>query len=408
MDIISDFDSKPSLRLSSEQEAALEASADRTTSICAITGGAGTGKTTIIKMMYDALRAYGAVVVAAPTGRAAKRITEATGIKALTIHRLLEFPLPDEDGIPGEPKRNSMNKLTQLAVIVDEASMIDLALYTQLMAAVPRASVVRFVGDANQLAPVGEGRPFKALLARDDIQSFWLTHNYRSGDDIIDNAQRVLAGRQPLTNPSTIIVRVGSPSKAVIDLADDDFRALDAQIITPTKRGQYGTERINVSLQVKFNPTGPHLALPRYEEKKAALVVRPGDKIIWTRNDYILGLFNGDMGIIESLDEEDGTLVIVFDEGRAITIPPTAQYFHQAYRTMIVYDPRKAIDLGYAITTHKAQGAEYDRVIYVITSRAPFLLDRTNLYTALTRAKRHLTILTDAKALYLSTRMPKL
>lgn len=400
-------ESMGSIRLSLEQELALEASVDRDNKLTAITGGAGTGKTTLIKRMYEELRKTGKVAVAAPTGRAAKRIKEATGIDALTIHRLLEFPLPDEDGTPGVPKRNAYNRLDYSAIIIDETSMVDQLLYSQLMEAIPRSSVVRFVGDANQLPPVGEGRPFKTLLSREDLPTFWLTHNYRSGDAILENAERVLAGRQPIQNAATTIVRDSTPHKYLIGLLDDAFCGFDAQAITPTRRGNYGTEHLNVSLQIKFNPTGPHLELPRQEDKKADLVVRPGDKIIWTKNDYVLGLFNGDMGVIEDVDQEDGSLKLLIDGEREVEVPPTAQYFHRAYNTTITYDPRKAIDLGYVVTTHKAQGAEFDQVVYCISSKAAFLLDRSNLYTALTRAKRSLTIITDAKALFLSTRMPK-
>jgi exodeoxyribonuclease V alpha subunit len=399
------------LDLSMEQDTAVEMSVDLNLRLVGVTGGAGTGKTTILRHVYTRLHDMGfAVVLVAPTGRAAKRIQEATGIPAKTIHRLLEFPrLSDEDykaGEAGMPKRNRSNPLLERVILVDESSMIGPQLYGQLMDALRPSTCVRFFGDNNQLPPVEKGKaPFEQILTR--FPSIELQYNYRSNDAIVSNALRILKGSVPQRNAAFDIVYSGDPIKTMLEMVQEGegraFTGADHQILIPGRKGHYGTMYTNPRLQLIFNPDGPHLRLPRFEEDDADLTVRKEDKFLWTRNDYTFEMYNGETGTVHDIDTEDGTLVLATEE-RIVTIPPSAEYFHPAYGRKIIYDPRKQLELGYCITTHKAQGSEFKVVMYVCTGVSPYLLNRRNFYTAITRAKERVIMICDNRAMSYSVR----
>ena len=368
---------KPSL----EQIHAIEICADRQIRIIGITGGAGTGKTYVLGEAYKELRRlYGAAAIAlcAPTGRAAKRVQELTGIPAKTIHRLLEFPTPEdheearkngeEDPPVNKPKRCREYPLPYRLVLVDESSMIGPTLYQQLMDALPPNASIRFFGDNNQLPPVesdGDEAPFLKILSRPE-GNITLTHNFRSDDYIVSNAIRILEGRIPIQNPRFRLIYDNNPIQTLIKMADKHFMTSDFQIIMPTRKGKYGTMRVNPSLQTKWNGRGDYLVLDRHEESDPELSVRAGDKFLWTKNDYQLGVFNGEIGQIEWVNEEDGSLGLVTPE-KEFVVPPSVRAYSPYHGHAISYDPRKHIDLGYAITTHKSQGSEFGTIIYCIS-----------------------------------------
>lgn len=395
------------VHLSSEQERAINMCCDMSLTIACVTGGAGVGKTLVMGEVHRELRRMKkTIALCAPTGRAAKRIQELTGIPAKTVHRLLQFPMPDDDiddeADPNKPRRNKDNPLEEQVIIVDESSMISPALYRFLIDAMPRKGVIRWFGDNNQLPPVEEGKPpFITLLK--DFPSVELTYNYRSGDAIIDNARRILRGYIPMRNSCFEIIYDDRPLDVLLEFITDDFMQENYQIIMPTRKGRAGTIRANPSIQMRFNSTGPMLRLNRFDKDEAPLAVRAKDKFIWIKNDYKLNLFNGEIGYVDWIDPDAGELGIVTGN-REVVIPPRIKTYDMFAGHIVNYDPRKQIELGYAITTHKAQGSEFETVIYCMSKSQVFLLNKRNFYTAVTRAKRNVILITDRRAMGLSLR----
>jgi exodeoxyribonuclease V alpha subunit len=395
-------------RLSNEQQTAIEVCSDRTIEIASVTGGAGTGKTLVLGYVYNELVSKCVpVLLLAPTGRAAKRVQELTGIPAKTIHRALEFPMPDEyddidDEDINEPRRNKQNPLSEWVIIVDESSMIGPTLFRQLMDALRKGAVIRFFGDNNQLPPVEEGTPpFIDIIKR--FPSVELMFNFRSEDLIVSNAMRILEGRLPIRNNRFQILYSNDPIKEMLGFVTSKFAEDTHQVIMPTRRGKYGTMRVNPSLQLRFNGKGPMLLLDRYEDKEAKLVLRKDDKFLWIKNDYKLDMFNGEIGNVASIDTEDGTIGLQM-QGRYVEVPARMKTYSPYHRTVIQYDPRKQIELGYAMTTHKSQGSEFDTIVYCITRGQAWLLNKRNFYTAVTRAKNQVIVITDRRAMGLSMR----
>jgi exodeoxyribonuclease V alpha subunit len=401
----------PIRKLSLEQEAAVDLCCDINEPIVGITGGAGTGKTFVLGMVHAELKKSRKVVLAAPTGRAAKRITELSGIEAVTIHRLLKFPMPDDPidpedkPIPGMPRHNRDNPLEEDVIIIDEASMLGTELFAFLQDAMKPRSVIRMFGDNEQLAPVEDnsGLPPPFIDVLKSYPSVTLTHNFRSGDDIVSNAQLILKGRLPQRNKRFEIFYTDNPIAQLIDFATTEFANMDHQIIMPMRKGNNGTMRVNPSLQMKFNPNGPLLRLDRYGQKEPPLAVRAKDKYLWIKNDYNLAIFNGEIGPIDWVDTESGELGLIAGR-RPFTVPPMAKFYNHVMGHFVRYDPRKQIELGYAITTHKAQGSEFDTVVYCINRPQYYLLSRRNLYTAVTRAKTRVVLITDRYAMSMSLR----
>lgn len=402
------------ITLSQEQEDAVDLCLDKLVRMLGVTGRAGTGKTSVLGEAYrHTVDQVGKdkVVLCAPTGRAAKRITELTGIKAKTIHKMLEFPEPedeDDEGnpLPPEPRRNRDRPLVERVVYVDESSMLSQDLYDYLLAALPTNGRIRFFGDNEQLPPVEKGSPFAEIL-KTRTQKV-LTHCFRSDDEIISNTERIRQGRIPLRNSRFEIVYSSKPIQALIGLVEREVTTQSCQIIMPTRVGNYGTSRVNPTLQLKFNPTGDIIRVDRPEklaqkEQAPPIALRGGDKFLWVKNDYTLKLFNGEIGYIDWVNAEDGCLQLSMD-GRAIVVPPFIQVYSPYHGHVIHYDPRKKIELGYAITTHKSQGSEFDTVIYCMSRGAPRLLNRRNFYTAVTRARHRVIIVCDSVAMSMALR----
>ena len=399
--------------LSYEQEEAIEMCLEQSLRMFSVSGRAGTGKTVILGHAYRETVTQvgvGKVALCAPTGRAAKRIYELTGIKARTIHKLLEFPEPDDEDengkpLPPDPRRNRERPLYERVVYVDESSMLSQQLYDQLMAALPTNGRIRFFGDTEQLPPVEKGTPFESLIK--ERPSKTLTRCFRSDDEILFNAERIRKGRIPIRNHRFEIIYTESPVKQLIGFVTKEVTERSVQIIMPTKNGDYGTNRVNPSLQLKFNPTGDILRIDRKQkmlkDAPPPIAIRGGDKFLWIQNDYSLKLWNGDLGYIDWVNSEDGSLQISTDD-RTLVVPPFIQVYSPYHGSIIHYDPRKKIELGYAITTHKSQGSEFDTVIYCMTRASSWLLNRRNFYTGITRARHNVVVICDRLAMTKSMR----
>jgi exodeoxyribonuclease V alpha subunit len=404
------------MKLDELQTEAITLSCDIKNRIASVTGQAGTGKTTILKQVYKTFEAAGyLVILAAPTGKAAKRISEATGIPAVTLHRLLEFTHPgDPDPKTGKvlgisvPRRTRQLRLDHNVILVDEASMINQELYRDLIDAMPNGGVIRFFGDANQLPPIEERddykkmeAPFKKVLK--DFPSVTLTNIYRQGEGsgVVKNGHRILHGMVPQQFDDFKLV-IGKPHlpNVVLDLAANsgvDFGSLDNQIITPTNKGWIGQVQLNQLIQRQIWGDRLHEAvlMPRPKWDKVDLFIMQGEKVIWKKNDYNLGIFNGETGIVEDMGND--CVSINFGD-RVVSVPPWIEYTTPD-GGIKGYDPRVNIYLAYALTTHACQGSEYQHVVYVMDRSAWGLLIRGNFYTAITRARRKAWVVSDTAAL---------
>ena len=357
-----------------------------------ITGGPGTGKTTIVKGILSIFEDLSfKTVLAAPTGRAAKRMSEATSEEAKTVHRLLEMERNDTAGI--RFNRNSRNPLDESVVIVDEASMIDLSLMDALMHAMRRGSRLILIGDVDQLPSVGAGNILNDLIASGVVDTVRLTEIFRqSGESlIVTNAHRINDGEIPLLNVTDndfFFVRRESERDIAAAVADLITKRLpktygesikeQIQVITPSKKGAGGVEVLNAELQARVNPQ------TQFKKEKSAhgIIFREGDRVMQVVNNYEIewekngisgyGIFNGDIGVVESINHNEETLGIWFDD----------RYVRYSYADL------DELELSYAITVHKSQGSEYPVVIIPMYSCAPLLMTRNLLYTAVTRAKR--------------------
>jgi len=364
--------------------------------IMVLTGGPGTGKTTTLNgIIYNLEKKGLTFVIAAPTGRAAKRVTELTGKEAKTIHRLLEY------GVQGENltfNRNRENPLTADAVIIDESSMIDLQLFAALLDAIPIKTRLILVGDSNQLPPVGPGCVFKDIIASGLVKTVELNEIFRQSREslIITNAHEIINGRMPVchdTKHDFFFLKASTPEELSMRVAELYLTRLpnaygfdplaDIQIICPTRKTLSGTISLNEVIRAAANPESPH----RHEYKYHEYVFREGDKVMQKRNNYDIsaerdggteeqGVFNGDIGRIERIDPEEGSVTVRFDDKR------------------VTYTPDELDDLepAYAITVHKSQGSEWNAVILPLLEGYDRLFTRNLLYTAVTRAKKLLVI----------------
>lgn len=376
---------EPEGGLSEEQWAAVRAAF--TARLVAITGGPGTGKTTLIRAIVDrAVRAGLEVALCAPTGRAARRLAEATGRRASTIHRLLEWA-------PGEgPGRDDSDPLGHDLLIVDEASMINLWMCDVLLAAVgPRCHVV-LVGDADQLPPVGAGLPFADLLGSELAPTFRLTNVFRQAARslIVRAAHAINAGDAPPTEAGPEDLRdffvIAEPDAAtaarlVVELAarrlPEHFAVdpkRDVQVLAPVYRGDLGVDALNASLQENLNPDG---------ESCMNGALRVGDKLIQTRNDYETGLMNGQLAVLADDDRDSQKLLLESDEG-PVAVP---------------YDSAATLRPGYAISVHKSQGCEVPIVVLAVHRSHGPMVSRNLLYTAVTRASRACVVVGEPEAL---------
>lgn len=436
-----------SMELDKEQRAAVDSCVDMSKRLVAVTGEAGTGKTTIIKQACDELtQREVAFALAAPTGKAARRIREATGYHAVTIHKLLEFNRPDIDDETGDPTsvsrpaRTRSNPLDYDVVIVDEYAMVPTGLHRDLVEGLGGGNLRTF-GDIRQLPPIENAEladptsPFQRCLEKPN--TFTLQNIYRQaeGNGIIEAARRINLGQYFATNGDvklTVDDAVLRLLYNMLDNSDTDWTKLTNQIISPARKSDIGTMRLNGILQTRFNPEQlKRTELPRNKwEKKHKMFVAIGDKVVCTVNSYDLRdyaerysvydddgvghigslipcpetkqMLNGEVGVILDIDDT-GRLEIDFGD-RIVELPASLMEYSQRRRMFFQYDPRKVIELAYALTTHKCQGSQYDRVCYLMAGCAFFNLSRPNFYTGITRAAKHATVLTDQRALGTSIR----
>ncbi len=375
------------LELHPAQRAAVELALGSGVSV--ITGGPGTGKTTILKVLLAAGRQRSEKwLCAAPTGRAARRLTESSGQEAKTLHRLLEYSMQDMDFT-----RNASKPLEADGVLVDESSMLDLKLMGALLDALPPRCRLVLVGDVDQLPSVGAGQVLRDCIESGAMPVARLTEVYRQARDsgIVRNAHRINHGEVPVsgekdpegvTRDFFVLNRedAGDCQKLLLQVVQERLPRLgfdpkrDVQVLTPMHAGILGTTALNERLQATLNPEGPSIT-------RGNRTFRVGDRVLQTRNDYDNDIFNGDVGRV--LTAEAGALTVDFD-GREVTL---------------VGDAVDAIELAYAISIHKSQGSEYPAVIVAVHHGHFVMLRRNLLYTALTRARRFACIIGSARAL---------
>jgi exodeoxyribonuclease V alpha subunit len=421
MDALVMTETKQDFELDETQLEAIKRCCDIKTRIVPVTGAAGTGKTTILENVYKTLYAQGReVVLCAPTGKAAKRITEATGIPAMTIHRLLEYPHPGEREektgktlVSTDPKRDRNNPLEYKVVLCDEYAMVSVEVHRNLLDALPHGGIIRMFGDANQLQPIEtnkrlqkEPSSFLKMLDKFDGIRLQTIHRQAGDSNIISNGQRIIQGQMPTRKEDFNLKITDEPVETILDFIQDnltqeiDYGITSNQIISPTKVGWVGSEALNSAIQQMLQPTAkPYVLVERHKWSKIEEQrIYIGDKVIFTVNNYPLDVFNGETGIVTEFAPDGGIKIDFGDKDVVIPVSLEMEGRHGVY----YMNPQKDLDLAYVITTHKSQGSEYDRVCYVMNRSRSYLLNRKNLYTGISRAREHVTIITDTKSINLS------
>ncbi len=403
---IDEFERANNLALHENQRRAIESACKEGVSV--ITGGPGTGKTTIIKAILHILEAHGQkIMLMAPTGRAAKRMEEQTGKEAATIHRALEVNF--NSGRLGF-NRNENNPLETDVVIVDEVSMIDVYVLSSLLRALTPRTKLILVGDKDQLMSVGAGNVLGDIIASEQVNTLTLTQIYRQAETsmIILNAHAINNGEMPdLSKKSSDFFYSSSfvPSEVASEIVDmvaeripkfrSDIPSEKIQVIAPMKAGDAGTNNLNVLLREKLNPKDPSKAEMEFHK----VIYRVGDKVMQTANNYEqqwikiengrvvegMGVFNGDIGYIDQINVQSGEVYVCFEDGR-----------RAGYSIVEMEDLVHA----YAITIHKSQGSEFDAVIIPILGGNPMLFSKNLLYTAVTRAKKMVVLIGKKTNIY--------
>jgi len=391
---IKDIEREQGIKYARLQREALELAAN--TDVMALTGGPGTGKTTTVRGILKFFNTVGLkTVLCAPTGRAAKRLSELCGGEAATVHRLLGASL-DEDMHVFE--HNEENPLDADAVIVDESSMIDIELMCSLLRALKDGCRLIMIGDADQLPPVGPGNMFSDVIRSEIVPVIALTEIFRQAQDsgIVKCAHDVNNGIIPdlsVKYPDFFFMRRQNEKQLAETVAELCSRRLpenmgvnssQIQVLSPTRKRAAGTFALNELLQEKLNPQNA----TKKEKQSGDFLLRMGDKVMQIRNNYDIiwespdkrftgaGVFNGDVGVIKSIDHDDESLIVDFED-------KLVKYS---------FDKLSELEPAYAMTVHKSQGSEYHTVILAMTSAASLLLSRSVLYTAMTRAKNLLVV----------------
>ncbi|MDZ4876964.1 MAG: ATP-dependent RecD-like DNA helicase [Chroococcidiopsis cubana SAG 39.79] len=393
------FTQAKGIELSAQQQQAVEMAASQRVTI--LTGGPGTGKTFCTRTIVALWKAMGkSIVLASPTGRAAQRLSEVALMEAKTIHRLLEF-----DPKTMKFKRDADNHIEARAIVVDEASMLDLFLAHSLLKAIPPDAQLLLVGDIDQLPSVGPGNVLRDLIASEQIPVVRLTQVFRQAAQsyIVSNAHRINSGQYPLLesvslNPNSDCLWLGAPEpqygvQGIQELVTDVIPQLgfdparDVQVLCPMTRGEVGTRHLNGVLQGLINPPSASKA----EIKSGSIVLRVGDRVIQQVNDYDREVFNGDLGTITAIDLEEQEVTVQYQERR------------------VTYDyaDLNEITLAFATTIHKSQGSEYRVVILPLYMQHYMMLSRNLLYTGLTRAKQLAILVGPSKAIGLAVRQVK-
>lgn len=380
--------------LTERQRAAVEMALVNKVSI--LTGGPGTGKTMTLRTLIQVLQQRGErFLLASPTGRAAKRLSEATGAEATTLHRLLEFTPMSGIGF----KRNADNPLDASIVIVDEVSMLDILLANNLLKALPSQSHLLLVGDADQLPSVGPGRVLRDMLDSEAVPSIHLDTIFRQAADsgIIANAHRINQGEQPHLRGLNdfFFFPAAEPERCaelVVEVVAEriprrfglDPRR-DIQVLSPTHRGPAGVASLNSLLQAALNPP----AAGRAEHRMGATTFRVGDRVLQLRNNYDLDVYNGDIGEVTAIDDVEQTLTVLYDAEREVSYD---------------FSLLDELTLAYAISVHKSQGAEYPCVVLPMLTAHYTLLQRNLVYTGVTRAKRLVVLSGERRALAIAVK----
>jgi exodeoxyribonuclease V alpha subunit len=393
------FIDKTGTHLSEQQRQAVEMAA--TQRVLILTGGPGTGKTTTTRTIVALWKAMGkTIALASPTGRAAQRLSEVTGREAKTIHRLLEF-----DPNTMKFKRDQDNPLPAQAIVIDEASMLDLFLANSLVKAIALDAQVLLVGDTDQLPSVGPGAVLQDLIASEQVPVMRLTQVFRQAQtsQIVTNAHRINQGKFPMLEsvcdaPQSDCLWLGAPDpeagvQAIRDVLTHLIPTLgfdpakDVQLLCPMTRGEVGTRHLNQELQALINPPSTDKA----EVVRGGTTLRVGDRVIQQVNDYNREVFNGDLGWITALDPEEQDVTVQFGD------------------RMVSYDyaDLNEINLAWAVTIHKSQGSEYPVVILPLYLQHYLMLSRNLLYTGLTRAKKLAILVGPQKAIALAVRQVK-
>lgn len=393
--VFEEIQRKLGLKFTDAQQRAIKASVENKITI--ITGGPGTGKTTVIKGILEAYASMGKkAILCAPTGRAAKKMEESAGYPSQTIHRLLEYN-PQTKSF----KRNEKHPLNCDLIVVDECSMIDVFLMYHLMKAVPEKANLVFVGDVDQLPSVGPGNVFKDLIDSDLLFCVRLKEIFRQAEEslIVANAHRINNGHMPIFEEKTkklsdfLFYQREKPEailKTVVHLAGSyipgkyGIPAQEIQVLTPMYRGVIGVSNLNVVLKDVINPE-------KKEIQSGTISLRLNDRVIQMRNNYEKEVFNGDIGKIIGIDLENREVKVSYDE------------------RVVSYDFSELDEImpGYAISIHKSQGSEYEAVIVPVTTHHYILLQRNLLYTALTRAKKLAVFVGTKKALAIAIKNNK-
>ncbi|HHY31741.1 MAG TPA: ATP-dependent RecD-like DNA helicase [Firmicutes bacterium] len=402
--LLGELERRDGVRLSGEQRTAVEKAVRR--GVLVLTGGPGTGKTTTVRTILRILESAGLrVALAAPTGRAAKKLAETTAREAKTIHRLLgvsfgqgQMSFEHNEGAPIDAD----------AIVLDETSMVDIQLMSHFLAAVRPGTRLVLVGDADQLPSVGPGSVLRDVISSGAVEVVRLTEIFRQARTsmIVTNAHRVNRGEMPLLNKNLaegakadfFLIAEDDPEKVAALVKDLVTRRLpayvgcdpidDIQVMAPMRRTVTGVENLNVLLRDALNPA----AAGKHEIRMGGLVLREGDKVMQIRNNYDKMVFNGDIGRVVKVDEEDQEVVVAFvepDGTRRVT-------YEQHELDELV--------LSYAISVHKSQGSEYPVVVMPITTQHFIMLQRNLLYTAITRAKRLVVLVGTAKALAIAVK----
>lgn len=405
------IEKEENITLESMQREAVRASAG--SGIVVITGGPGTGKTTTINTIIRYFERKGMdIMLAAPTGRAAKRMTEATGHEAQTIHRMLELSGILSDEISNASfERNETNPLETDVVIIDEMSMVDIFLMNSLLKAIADGTRLILVGDANQLPSVGPGNVLKDIIASDCFNTVRLAKIFRQEEagDIVVNAHKINEGELFEIGPSSrdfpFIRRADANAiiNALVTLvkvklpAYTDCSPNDVQVLTPTRKGSLGVERLNTVLQQFLNPPSNS----KVEKEIGSIIFREGDKVMQIKNNYKIpweirgrngipietgmGVFNGDMGIVDNINLYLSEMTVRFDEERYVTY---------------TFKETDELEHAYAVTVHKSQGSEYPAVVLPLLDGPRMLMNRNILYTAVTRARKCICIVGSEQTFY--------